>query len=105
MASPGAAHGAFHMGRVFSAQRAGERISLKDWLEGIWQAPRWLQNRGVWSIFGQAVLGRTAYNYLRSLRNRGFVSRWLLAIVGGRTRIALRQFTNQASAQPDERPT
>jgi hypothetical protein len=51
------AFSAFYMGRVFRAQAAGERPSLKDWLLGVCYAPRWLRNRGVWSILVRKALG------------------------------------------------
>jgi GT2 family glycosyltransferase len=50
------AFAAFHMGRVFRAHEAGERPSLRDWLLGVRCAPRWLRNRGVWSILVREIL-------------------------------------------------
>jgi len=47
----------FHMGRVFRAHAAGKCPSLKDWLWGVYYAPRWLGNRGVWSILTREMLG------------------------------------------------
>ena len=47
----------FHMRRVFRTQAAGERPSLRDWLLGVCYAPRWLRNRGVWSILAREILG------------------------------------------------
>jgi len=51
------AFSAFHIGRVFRAHAAGERPLLKDWLLGVCHAPRWLRNRGVWSILVRGILG------------------------------------------------
>jgi GT2 family glycosyltransferase len=48
---------AFHMERVFRAHAAGEHPSLRDWLLGVCHAPRWLGNRGVWSILAREILG------------------------------------------------
>ncbi|MFN2302107.1 MAG: glycosyltransferase family 2 protein [Anaerolineales bacterium] len=39
-----------HMRRVFKAHSDQERFSFKDWLLGVYYYPRWLTNRGVWSI-------------------------------------------------------
>jgi len=50
------AFSAFHIGRVFRAHTAGERPSLKDWLLGVCYAPRWVRNRGVWSILVREIL-------------------------------------------------
>lgn len=47
----------FHMGCVFRAHAAGECPSLKAWLWGVYYAPHWLGNRGVWSILAREVLG------------------------------------------------
>jgi len=52
----------FHMGRVFRAHAAGERPSLRDWLLGVCYAPRWLRNRGVWSILVRGILGLPSPN-------------------------------------------
>ena len=39
-----------HMRRVFQAHTSHEQPLLKDWLLGVYHYPRWLMNRGVWSI-------------------------------------------------------
>ena len=39
-----------HMQRVFKAHSDQERFRFKDWLLGVYYYPRWLTNRGVWSI-------------------------------------------------------
>ena len=39
-----------YMQRVFAARAAHEKPRLKDWLLGVFSYPRWLLNRGVWSI-------------------------------------------------------
>ena len=46
---------AFHMGRLFKAHEAGGPLSLSDWLLGVYYAPRWLCNRGVWSILARGL--------------------------------------------------
>lgn len=71
----GEAHSALHMERVFMAQRIGERIPTREWLEGVWHAPRWLRNRGVWSIAADILLGQRTSSRLRhaylALRRKG----------------------------------
>ncbi|MCA9368060.1 glycosyltransferase family 2 protein [Candidatus Kaiserbacteria bacterium] len=47
---------AAHMQRVFTAPAAYERPAFKDWLLGVYQYPRWLWNRGVWSILIRRIL-------------------------------------------------
>lgn len=54
----GDALSAQYMHRVFIAHAGGERPSLRDWLFGIVHAPRWLANRGVWSILVRDILLR-----------------------------------------------
>ncbi|MCL4294782.1 MAG: glycosyltransferase [Anaerolineae bacterium] len=48
---------ALHLGRVFRSHTAGKRPLLKDWLLGVYYAPRWLRNWGVWSILLREILG------------------------------------------------
>lgn len=57
----GAALSAPYMRRVFTAHDSGTRPRLRDWLRGVWHWPRWLANRGVWSILARDILlGRGA---------------------------------------------
>lgn len=44
-----------YMQRVFSAHAAGARPRLQDVLGGVRRYPRWLANRGVWSILFKGV--------------------------------------------------
>ena len=50
------AHSAFHMQQVFTAHRVGRRVPLAHWLRGVVLDPRWLANRGVWSILMRDLL-------------------------------------------------
>ena len=48
-----------HMRRVFAAARRGDLKELQAHLwAGIYQDPRWMLNRGVWSLAARALLGR-----------------------------------------------
>lgn len=47
---------ALHMQQVFAAHNAGGAPHLGDWLHGVFWNPRWLTNRGVWSILVRDVL-------------------------------------------------
>ncbi len=47
---------ALPMQRVFAAHAAHRRPLLNDWLLGVYRYPRWLANRGVWSILVRDVL-------------------------------------------------
>jgi hypothetical protein len=47
---------ALHMQQVFTSHRAGAAPRLSDWLQGVYWDPRWLANRGVWSILLRDVL-------------------------------------------------
>lgn len=47
---------ALHMQRVFAAHSNGASPRLSDWTQGVYQNPRWLANRGVWSILVRDVL-------------------------------------------------
>ena len=52
---------ALHMQQVFAARSNGASPRLSDWLQGVYQNPRWLANRGVWSILVRdLMLRRTA---------------------------------------------
>lgn len=51
---------ALPMQRVFAAHTAHEQPRLADWLQGVWRYPRWLANRGVWSILVRDLLLRQA---------------------------------------------
>ena len=46
-----------HMKRVFAAHGAGETPALEHWLLGTFYSPRWLRNRGVWSILARDIIG------------------------------------------------
>lgn len=46
-----------YMQRVFAAQASGGQPALADWLAGIRHDPRWLRNRGIWSILAHDILG------------------------------------------------
>lgn len=48
--------GTLYMKRVFDSHAAGGRAALDDWLWAAWYTPRWLRNRGVWSILGKSIL-------------------------------------------------
>lgn len=55
----------YHMRRVFQVDPGMDPAALRQSLvQGIWHDPRWLRNRGVWSIGLQALAGRA-----RSLRD------------------------------------
>lgn len=41
---------ALHMQRVFATRVGGTSPRLSDWVRGVYWNPRWLANRGVWSI-------------------------------------------------------
>lgn len=56
----GQAHSAYHMQKVFEAQARAAPIAFDDWLGGVWHDPRWLTNRGVWSILARHLAGREA---------------------------------------------
>ena len=56
-----------HMKRVFHAHATGQEIRPSDWLRGVYYAPRWLLNRGVWSIGVQRLVGRRVTAWLRKL--------------------------------------
>ena len=43
------------MRQVFTQTGAGR---LSDWLRGVWLDPRWLRNRGMWSILIKRLLLR-----------------------------------------------
>ncbi len=45
-----------HMQRVFAAHAAQQRPKFEDWLRGVAHYPRWLANRGVWSILMRDLL-------------------------------------------------
>lgn len=45
-----------YMHRVFDARARGARPSLRDWLFGVFHAPLWLTNRGVWSILVRDIV-------------------------------------------------
>lgn len=47
---------ALPMQRVFAAHTANQRPEFADWLQGVSCYPRWLLNRGVWSILLRDVL-------------------------------------------------
>lgn len=51
---------ALHMQRVFAAHSNGASPRLSDWTQGVYQNPRWLANRGVWSILVRNVMLRSA---------------------------------------------
>jgi len=55
----------FHMRHVFTAYEHNEPVSLRHLLLGIWYSPRWLRNRGVWSIMATATLGPKRAERLR----------------------------------------
>jgi glycosyltransferase involved in cell wall biosynthesis len=52
----GEALGALYMGRVFRARPRGEPLA-REWLLGAYHDPRWLGNRGVWSILVRSLTG------------------------------------------------
>lgn len=54
-----------YMGRVFRAKSQGVKPDLKDLLSGVRYSPRWLRNRGVWSIATEAILGQHVAGQLR----------------------------------------
>lgn len=56
----GAVMSALYMHRVFAAHTSGLRPSLRDWLYGVFNAPVWLTNRGVWSILVRDILLRSS---------------------------------------------
>lgn len=45
-----------HMQRVFAAHAAQQRPRFEDWLRGVAHYPRWLANRGVWSILWRKMI-------------------------------------------------
>ena len=47
---------ALPMQRVFAAHAAHEQPRLVDWIQGVARYPRWLANRGVWSILVRGIL-------------------------------------------------
>lgn len=49
---------ALPMQRVFAARAANARPRFRDWLRGVYHYPRWLANRGVWSILLRDVVLR-----------------------------------------------
>jgi len=49
---------ALHMRRVFAAHAAHERPVFSDWMAAALLYPRWLQNRGVWSILVRDLILR-----------------------------------------------
>ncbi|MCG3207723.1 MAG: hypothetical protein FOGNACKC_01323 [Anaerolineae bacterium] len=51
------ARASIYMQRVFDAHKAGERPALWDLVRGACHAPRWLSNRGIWSILLREILG------------------------------------------------
>lgn len=54
------------MGTVFSAHAAGDLKKIRRLLPtGLYANPKWLLNRGVWSIAGDAFLGHRVTNPLR----------------------------------------
>jgi hypothetical protein len=66
------AQAAYHMGRVFCADAAGRAIHITDWLLGNWYAPRWLKNRGVWSILIRHLPRMLRAVATRAVHSRGF---------------------------------
>lgn len=56
------------MGVVFRAHEAGDAATVRRFLpRGVWSDPRWLRNRGVWSIATQAFLGRGMASIVRRM--------------------------------------
>lgn len=47
---------ALRMQRVFAVRTGGAPPQLRDWTQGVWLNPRWLTNRGVWSILVRDLL-------------------------------------------------
>lgn len=53
----GAARGAYYFEGVFRDHRAGRLPSLRHWVLGGVSDPRWILNRGVWSILVRDIIG------------------------------------------------
>lgn len=63
------------MGPVFSAHASGDQSTVRQLLPtGLYADPRWLLNRGVWSIAGDAFLGQKITGPLRRVLRRVIAS-------------------------------
>lgn len=51
-----ATRSAYFWKRVFDARSGGRKPRPSDWVRGVLNDPRWLRNRGIWSIFVYDIL-------------------------------------------------